>query len=84
MVSSLDILYLVIAFAVLWVAGSVCWFIWQMVIIVKELHKTVHSLTYAIENVEKAIDGIKGKFGTGKLSDHFKSTVEVMKDKMKK
>ena len=84
MVSSIDILYLVIAFAVLWVAGSVCWFIWQVVVIMKELHKTVHALTGAIEDVEKAIDGIKSKFGAGKLSDHFKSTVEVMKDKMKK
>lgn len=84
MVSSLDVLYIIIAFAVLWVAGFMCWFIFQMVIIVKEVHKTLHALTFAIDNVQKALDGIKGKFGPGKLHDHIKSTMDSVKDKMKK
>lgn len=84
MVSSLDILYLVIAFAVLWVGAFICWFIFQMVIIVKEVHKTLHALTFAIDNVQKSLDGIKNKFGAGKLHDHIKNTMESVKEKMKK
>lgn len=83
MMTSLDVLYLVIAFAILWVAGFVCWFIYQIVIITKEMHRTIHALTFAIENVEKAINGIKGKFGTKNLSDHVKIAVESLREKIK-
>ena len=82
MIDSLDILYLVIAFAVLWVTAFVCWFIWQVVVIMKELHKTIHSLTFAIENVERAINGVKSKFGSGNLSDHFKKAATSFKEKV--
>jgi len=79
--NSLDILYLIIAFAVLWVASFICWFIWQVVVLLKEVHKTVHSLTAAIDDVKSAIDGVKSKFGPGKLHDHIKSTFASMKSK---
>jgi hypothetical protein len=84
MFSSLDILYIVIAFGVLWVTLFVCWFIYQLVTIIREIHSTVHKLTFAIENVEKALQGIKSKFGSGNLSEHFKNTVSNIKDKMRK
>lgn len=81
MVSSLDILYLVIAFSVLWVAGFICWFVWQVVVIIREVHKTLHRLTFAVDNVEKAVNGVKNKFGTGKLHDHLKEAAETLKEK---
>ncbi len=81
MLSSLDILYLVITFAVLWIAGFVCWFIWHIIMMLRELHKATQTLTRAVEDVEKSIHGIKAKFGSGRLSDHFKNTVETLRDK---
>jgi len=81
MLESQDILYIVIAFCVLWVSAFVCWFVYQVTMMIKAVNDVLSELKYQVEKVEQALNGIKSKFETGSghlssIADQFKKAVE--------
>ncbi len=88
MLESTDILYIVIAFCILWITAFVCWFIYQVATVFKRVNDVLGELKYQIEKVEQALNGIKSKFDAGsghlsKLTGHVKKFTDGMKGKGK-
>lgn len=93
MISSLDVLYLVIAFAVLWITLFICWFIYQAALMLRAVNQVMQEVTKTLERVEHALNGIKGRFEKGgehlgEMASHMKDAASRMasdvKQKMKK
>ncbi len=88
MLESTDILYIVIAFCILWITAFICWFIFQIASLFKRANDVLSELKYQIEKVEQALNGIKTKFDAGsghlsKLTGHVKKVVDGMKSPKK-
>jgi hypothetical protein len=81
MLSSLDILYFILAFCAIWLTTTMCWFIWQMIRIIRNISSMVEKISFVAEKIEQAIHGVKGKFGAGNVADHFKRAMGNMKDR---
>lgn len=82
-----DVLYIVLAFCALWFTAFLCWFLWQIAIVVKRINDVLSEMKSAITRVEQALIGIKGRFehGTshlGKMSDHVKQAVSKFASKL--
>ena len=69
MFSPLDILYIVLAFSVLWLTAAIFWLIWQVASIFRTANETLHLAQDTLGKIENALDGIKSKFesATGAL-----------------
>ncbi|MDP2631503.1 MAG: hypothetical protein Q8P30_01900 [Candidatus Uhrbacteria bacterium] len=69
MIDATDILYIVLAFCALWVTAFICWFIYQIAVVLKNVNDVLSEVKFQIERVEQALNGIKSKFdaGTGHL-----------------
>ncbi|MFH1711693.1 MAG: hypothetical protein ABH846_00445 [Patescibacteria group bacterium] len=81
-----DILLIVLAFCALWFTAFLCWFIFQMAMVIKNLNEVLSEVKFQIEKVEQALNGIKTKFDTGTghlgtMADQFKKTVKDWKAK---
>lgn len=80
MIETSDIFYIVLAFCALWITAFICWFVYQLAIVLKHLNDLVSELKWQVEKVEQALSGIKLKFEEGgshlgKLTDHIKKYV---------
>lgn len=62
MFTPLDILYIVLAFCVLWFTAALFWLIWQIANIFKNVNDTVSELRSQVGKIERALTGIKDKF----------------------
>jgi len=61
--TSKDILYIVLAFAVLWITIFLSWTLYYLIGILKDARDTVHGVKKAASAVESAMSHIKDKFG---------------------
>jgi hypothetical protein len=59
--SSKDILYLVIAFCVLWVTVFLCWMMYYMMRILKNANQIVEEFRTRLQILTEAIDYLRGK-----------------------
>jgi len=80
MLETSDILYIVLAFCALWITAFICWFIYQIAVMLKRVNDLIAELKWQVEKVEQALNGIKAKFeeGGGHLSsmaEHLKSYI---------
>ncbi len=83
--TSKDILYLVIAFCILWFTAFVCWLLFYFISIISSTRKIVKSAHDKLEKVDEIINLVKDKVGNsathlailvegvGKLVDYFKT-----------
>ncbi len=62
MFTPLEILYIVLAFCVLWISAVVFWLLWQVASIMKRANDTISLVQETLSKMEKAIDGIRSKF----------------------
>ena len=57
-----DILYLVLAFCVLWFTIFVCWLLYYFIAIMREMKGTANDVRERINRVMSALDTLKEKF----------------------
>ncbi|MFA6132262.1 MAG: hypothetical protein WC702_04370 [Patescibacteria group bacterium] len=86
MFQSQDILFIVLAFCALWVTAFMCWLIWQIAMILKNVNDTMAEAREKMAKIEEAITGIRGKFekatmGLSFLVDSIRKVVEYAIDK---
>lgn len=62
MFTPLEILYIVLAFCVLWISAVVFWLLWQVASIMKRANDTVTIVQETLAKMEAALDGIRRKF----------------------
>ena len=62
--STKDVLFIVLAFAVLWLAIFLSWAIYYLIGILKDARDTVHGIKKAADAVEAAAGQVKTKFGS--------------------
>jgi hypothetical protein len=72
MFSPLDILYIVLAFCVLWFTAALFWLLWQVAMIFRNINKAVSDLREKLMKIEEAISFIRGKF------DHASSMLTML------
>jgi len=61
--TSKDILFIVLAFAVLWLAIFLSWTLYYLICILKDARDTVHGVKKAADAIESAAGHIKDKMG---------------------
>jgi archaellum component FlaC len=86
MYQSQDILYIVLAFCALWITAFMCWLIWQVAMILKNVNDTMAEAREKIGKIEEAISVIKSRFekatvGLSFLGDGIRRLVEYVLDK---
>ncbi len=79
-----DILFIVLSFCVLWFTAFLCWFLYQLAVVLRRINDVVGEVRSQIERVESAIQGVKTKFEFGAtqigfLTDTVKKAVEYWK-----
>ena len=72
MYETLDILYIVIAFCLLWLSAAIFWLIWQIANIFRNINMAVSELRDKMKKIEETVDFIRGKF------DHVSTTMGVI------
>jgi len=72
MFSPLDILYIVLAFCVLWFTAALFWLLWQIAMIFRNINTAVSELREKLIKIEEAITFIRGKF------DHASSMLTML------
>jgi len=86
MFQSQDILYIVLAFCALWITAFMCWLIWQVAMILKNVNDTMSEAREKMAKIEEAITAIRGKFekatvGISFLADGIRRVVEYALDR---
>jgi uncharacterized protein YoxC len=86
MFQSQDILYIVLAFCALWITAFMCWLIWQVAMILKNVNDTMTEAREKMAKIEEAITAIRGKFekatvGISFLADGIRRVVEYALDR---
>lgn len=83
--TSKDLLYLVLAFCILWITIFFCWLLYYFISIIGGVRKIVKSVESKIEKIDRLIDMFKDKIehstnylmimveSVGKLVDYFKN-----------
>ncbi|MFH1632054.1 MAG: hypothetical protein ABIA47_03520 [bacterium] len=82
MIEVTDILYIVLALCALWITLFVCWFIYQVAMVLKNVNDVLREVRFQIERVEQSLNGIKAKFDTG--TTHLSSLADDVKKAAKK
>lgn len=78
MFTPLDILYIVLAFSVLWISAALFWLIWQVASILKSVNDTLTLAQETFEKIEDAVAHIRQKF------DNATSTIPLLIGGIKK
>ena len=89
MIDAIDILYIVLAFSVLWFTAFVCWLIWQVAMILKNVNDTMTEAREKIAKIELALTAMKDRFehattSLGLLVDGGKRVIDYVIDKKTK
>ena len=82
MFTSLELLWLVLAFVVLWVGVFVCYAVWQAVKLIRSANDMLGELKLSIGRVEKAMHGMKAKMEQG--GEHLGGMAQHVQDFVKK
>lgn len=59
--SSKDILFLVLAFCILWFTAFLCWALWYVIKMLRGASEAVQSVTAKLHAIDEAIRGIREK-----------------------
>lgn len=62
MIEAKDVLLIVLAFCALWFTAFVCWLVYQVATILKNVNDVVSEVHNTLGKMERAITGIKGRF----------------------
>lgn len=73
-----DILFIILAFCVLWVTVFVCWFLFQVAMVIKNINGLLHEIKFQFERFDQTLNGIKSKFEEG--SGHMESMFDHVKE----
>ncbi len=89
MIEAIDILYIVLAFSVLWFTAFVCWLIWQVAMILKNVNDTLTEAREKMSKIEATLAAIRERFdhATGSLSllvEGGKKVIDYVVEKKKK
>ena len=65
----MDILYIVLAFSVLWISAAIFWLIFQAASLIKNFNDVLAEVKDKVDSIENAISGIRHRFesATGSL-----------------
>ena len=73
--TSKDLLYIVIAFCILWLTIFICWMIYYMAMILKRIHIVMETFTRTLEAVRSFFDNARDKVNN--LGSTIAAAVEV-------
>ena len=62
MLEAKDVLLIVLAFCALWFTAFVCWLVYQVATILKNINDVVSEVHTTLGKMEVAISGIRGRF----------------------
>lgn len=84
--SFLDLLYIVLAFCILWISIGLFYLIWQVAAIVRNVNETMDVAREKITKIEFALTAIKNRFEQATSSTHLviegvKKLVDYVVDK---
>ena len=84
--TSKDLLYIIIAFCILWQTIFMCWLLYYFIMIFKNVHQTVGSLKKKFEMIDEILKNLKEKIDhsatyLGLLVEGVSKLVEYLKDK---
>lgn len=68
MFSPLDILYIVLAFCVLWLTAAIFWLLWQVATMMRNVNDAIADGREVMNKVEAALAGIHQKFDSATSS----------------
>jgi len=81
--TSKDILFIVLAFVVLWLAIFLSWTLYYLICILKDARDTVHGIRKAADAIESAADRVKDKMGAFmNLASIGAEGIKIFMDKM--
>lgn len=66
--SSKDILYLVLAFSILWFTAFVCWALYYLISILRDAAKLIEDVREKLDAIDNAIQGVRDKLTKGASS----------------
>lgn len=87
--SSRDLLNIVLAFCVLWLTIFIVWFIYYLIMMIKEAYKITKEMHERINKVDHLIDTIRERFEHGSaylllITEGIKKLVDIAKKYNKK
>lgn len=65
MLTTLDMLYIILAFCAIWVTVFICWFLYQVIKVTRKFSDTLEEMREQVRHVEHAIHGVRVKFEDG-------------------
>ncbi len=65
MLSTLDMLYIILAFCAIWLTVFICWFLYSVVKVTRKFSEAIDATREQIRHVEHAIHGVRVKFEDG-------------------
>jgi uncharacterized protein YoxC len=77
MFTPLEILYIVLAFCVLWLSAAMFWLIWQVANILKNVNSFLDEAKHTLEKIENSISSIRDRV------EHMTSASRVVFDGLK-
>lgn len=60
--SPIDILYIVLAFCLLWITAGLCWLVWQVANVLRRVSQTIEDAQEKMGKIESALSGIRTRF----------------------
>lgn len=75
--SSKDILYIVIAFCVVWLTIFLCWFVYSLVRILREVNHTMRDARHVLEVLDRFLNFVKDK--VEKSSSYLFVIIEIVR-----
>lgn len=60
--SSKDILFLVLAFCALWFTAFVCWLLWYVISILRDVSRVIEEIHEKISAIDRAVHAAKDRF----------------------
>ena len=59
--TSLEILWIVLAFCALWITAFICWAVYHIAMVARNIHIVLDEAKHALSQIETAIAGVKEK-----------------------
>jgi len=80
-----DILFIVLAFCALWFTAFMCWFVFQIAVVIKSVNDLLGEMKHQVGRLEQSLNGIKARFEhntahLSKMTDHMKDVAAGWKD----
>lgn len=83
--TSKDLLYIVIAFCVLWFTIFLCWVLYYFAMILRQANNMIKEWRERISKIEKFFHAVKGKFeNIGMILEGARKVIDYIKDREEK